>query len=180
MTTQLEEQKQATFSSEKKEDLASIIQKAVAKAGCRRENDLCRFIPGSTGGYMHHFTLKKMKKKQPQELARLIEQFILSPAKLSSLPSKQRAARGSRKKRDVITFTKPVLERLLQLAKTAGDKEVVSMLRPSKSFPTLKRELIQSIRQNRVDQDLWSAFADAAGQMASLSGSHGFQNPFQD
>jgi len=30
-----------------------------------------------TGGYMHHFTLKKMKYKQPTELASIIERHVI-------------------------------------------------------------------------------------------------------
>ena len=37
---------------------------AIKKVGAKRENDICRFIPMTSGGYMHHFTLKKMKTKQ--------------------------------------------------------------------------------------------------------------------
>ena len=177
MTMQLEEKVQETRTTvSSSNEVINIIKRAIEKVGGRKENDLCRYIPMSTGGYMHHFTLKKMKKKQPQELAKLVDQFVLQPTKPVVVASKQRAARGSRKKRDVITFTKPVLERLLQLAKGAGDKEVISMLRPTKSLATLKRELIQSVRQNRTDADLWSAYCDAAIQQAPAP----IVNPFQD
>ena len=59
-------------------ELESIITKAIKKVGGSKENDLCRYIPMSSGGYMHHFTLRKMKNKQPDSLANLIEKFIIN------------------------------------------------------------------------------------------------------
>ena len=46
-----------------------FVGEAIKKVNGRKENDLCKYIPGSGGGYMHHFTLKKMKsKKEDPEL----------------------------------------------------------------------------------------------------------------
>ena len=59
-------------------DLEGIISKAIKKVNGRKENDLCKYIPMTSGGYMHHFTLKKMKNRQPQELGSLIEKFIIN------------------------------------------------------------------------------------------------------
>src|SRR5690349_2670882 len=86
------------------EDIEDVIEKAIKKVGGRKENDLCKYLPMSTGGYMHHFTLRKMKLKQPHELGTLIEKFIINASKPSVIPPKQRAARGSRKRKDQITF----------------------------------------------------------------------------
>ena len=47
------------------------------------------------GGYMHHFTLRKMKLKQPAELAGLIEQFIINATKPSGIAPKQRPLESS-------------------------------------------------------------------------------------
>ena len=49
----------------------------------------------------------------PDELKALIEKFIVNPVRPVVISPKQRAARGSRKKGDQITFTKHQLERLL-------------------------------------------------------------------
>ena len=40
-------------------EIESVIAKAIKKVNGRKENDLCRFIPVTSGGYMHHFTLRK-------------------------------------------------------------------------------------------------------------------------
>jgi hypothetical protein len=143
------------------EDIEDVIAKAIEKVGGTKENDLCKYLPMSTGGYMHHFTLRKMKLKQPFELSTLIEKFIINSNKPSAISPKQRAARGSRRRKDQITFTKTQLDRLLNMAKISGDKEMVSVLSPKKSLATCKRELIQSIRQGNVDEALWINYQEA-------------------
>lgn len=143
------------------EDIEDVITKAIKKVGGRKENDLCKYLPMSSGGYMHHFTLRKMKLKQPHELGVLINKFIIQASKPSVVPPKQRAARGSRKRKDQLTFTKFQLDRLLNIARIAGDQEMISVLSPKKSLATYKRELIQSIRQGIVDEELWNGYVEA-------------------
>jgi hypothetical protein len=142
-------------------EIEEIIAKAIKKVGGKKENDLCRYIPMSSGGYMHHFTLKKMKNRQPQELSTMIEKFIINSDRPGTVTPKQRAARGSRKRRDQITFTRNQLERMLNIARLAGDKEMVTMLSPKRSLATCKRELIASIRHSKVEPELWNAYMEA-------------------
>lgn len=143
-------------------EIEGIIAKAIKKVGGRKENDLCKYLPMNSGGYMHHFTLRKMKNKQPSELGSLIEKFIINSDRPSSVPPKQRAARGSRKKRDQMSFTRNQLERMLNIARLAGDKEMVSILSPKKSLSAAKRELIASIRHGKVEQELWNSYVECA------------------
>lgn len=150
------------------EELEEIIEKAIKKVKGRKENDLCKYIPMSSGGYMHHFTLSKMKYKSPKELESLIEKFILQPDRPLVVPPKPRAPRGSRKKKDSLNFTKLQLERLLNMARLAGDKEMIAMLSPKKSLAHCKRELIQSIRDGVVDHELWTAYVEAVNAQQSL------------
>ena len=142
-------------------NIEDVITKAIRKVGARKENELCKYLPMKTGGYMHHFTLRKMKVKQPQDLAAMIERFVLNADKLVVVAPKQRAARGSRKRRDHMNFTRNQLERMLNIARLAGDKEIISILSPRKSLAACKRELIQSIRHNKVDQELWNGYVEA-------------------
>jgi hypothetical protein len=141
-------------------EIEEIISKAIKKVGGRKENDLCRFIPMTSGGYMHHFTLKKLKNRSPDQLGTLIEKFIINADKPTSVAPKSRAARGSRKKRDGLTLTRNQLERMLTIARMAGDKEMVSILAPKKSLASCKRELISSIRHSRVEPELWTAYVE--------------------
>ena len=150
-------------------ELEDTISKAIKKVGAKKENELCKYLPMDCGGYMHHFTLRKMKYKKPSELASLIERFIIKAEKPIIVPPKPRAARGSRKRRDQLTFTRIQLERMLNIARLAGDKEIISVLSPKKSLASYKRELIQSIRQNRVDQELWNGYAETINAHESLA-----------
>jgi len=141
-------------------ELEDIIAKAIKKVGGNKENDLCKYLPMDSGGYMHHFTLRKMKTREPQQLGTLIEKFIIKTDRPSSVAPKRRAPRGSRKRRDNLSFSRMQLDRMLQIARLAGDKEVISMLSPKKSLPLVKRELISSIRHGRVEQELWNSYVD--------------------
>ena len=50
---------------------------------------------------------------------------------------------------------------MLNIARLAGDKEIITILSPRKSVASCKRELIQSIRHNRVEQELWNNYVEA-------------------
>lgn len=143
-------------------EVEDVIAKAIKKIGAKKENELCKYLPMKTGGYMHHFTLRKMKHKQPQELSAIIERFVIHADKPLVIAPKQRAARGSRKRRDHMNFTRIQLERMLNIARLAGDKEIITILSPRKSLASCKRELIQSIRHNKVEQELWNSYTEAA------------------
>jgi len=150
------------------EALEEIIAKAIKKVQGIKENDLCKYIPVNSGGYMHHFTLKKMKQKEPTGLGSLINKFILSVDRPRVIPPKQRAARGSRKKRDQLALSKLQIERLLNIARLAGDEEMIALLSPKKSLAFCKRELIQSIRYGIVDHDRWNEYVEAVNIQQSL------------
>ncbi len=150
-------------------EVEDIISKAIKKVNGRKENDLCKYLPMTSGGYMHHFTLKKMKTKQPSELGTLIEKFIINMDRPGAVAPKQRAARGSRKRRDQLTFTRAQLERMLNIARVAGDKEMISVLSPKKSLASCKRELIASIRHGKVEQELWNAYAEVIQAQALIA-----------
>lgn len=142
-------------------EVEDVIAKAIKKLGARKENELCKYLPMKSGGYMHHFTLRKMKYKQPQELSGIIERFVINADRPMVIPPKQRAARGSRKRKDHMNFTRIQLERMLNIARIAGDKEIITILSPRKSLASCKRELIQSIRHNKVEADLWANYAES-------------------
>jgi hypothetical protein len=150
-------------------EIEEVIAKAIKKLGVKKENELCKYLPMKTGGYMHHFTLKKMKSKQPQELSSIIERFIVNATKPTVIAPKQRAPRGSRKRRDHMNFTRMQLERMLNIARLAGDKEIITILSPKKSLAATKRALIQSIRNNKVEQELWTSYTEAAQAHQALT-----------
>ncbi len=141
-------------------ELEGLIESAIKKVGVRKENDLCRYIPVSPEGYIHHFTLRKMKNENPKALADMIRKHILNAEKPSTVPPKQRAARGSRKRRDQLLFSKEDIERMLNMARLAGDKDMIRKLTPRKDLKQVKRELLASVRHNRIDHELWNTFVE--------------------
>ena len=80
--------------------LDQLIHAAMKKVGAKKENDICHYLPGATGGYIHHFTMRKMKGEDPKQLAEMINKYIIHPNNPQQVPPKSRAARGSRKRRD--------------------------------------------------------------------------------
>ncbi len=152
-------------------EIEDVIARAIKKVGAKRESDLCRYISMPGGGYMHHFTWKKKKTKQPQELGALIEESIINSNHPSMVAPKPRAARGSRKRRSAVTFTRIQLEQLLGMARQTGNKEMVSLLSPQLPLEKCKRELIASIRHNRVETELWNAFSEAVNAQQMIQNS---------
>lgn len=143
------------------EDIEEVIERAIEKIGGEGENDLCKYIPSDSGGYMHHFTLRKMKLKDPSHLKNLIDEHIIQSQTPKALPPKQRAPRGSRKRKDHFVFTNDQLKDLLLWAKNSGNETILSALSPKKNLFEIKRALIQSIKNNQIQQELWQAYVDA-------------------
>lgn len=152
-------------------EIEDFIAKAIKKAGVKNEKELSRFIPISSGGYIHHFTMKKMKKKQPQELKAMIEKHIMNASTLEKVTPKSRAPRGSGKHRNKVSFSLAQIERMLQMARQAGDKEMVAVLSPKRPLALCKRELMASIRHNRIDLELWNAYIEAVNAQQASSNS---------
>ncbi|MEI6531471.1 MAG: hypothetical protein WCN87_01475 [Chlamydiota bacterium] len=142
-------------------ELDDIIAKALEKIGGEDENDLCKFLPGNSGGYIHHFTLRKMKNNEPAALTDMIQKYIVQNETPGRLDPKQRAPRGSRKKKDVLSLSKGDVERLVQIARQVGDSAMLSKLSPKRSLTRLKKELIKSIKSGVVEEDLWKAYTDS-------------------
>ena len=143
------------------ESLDGLILQAAKKIGAKKENDICRYLPSTTGGYIHHFTMRKMKTEAPEQLRELINKFIVGMDKPTNVRPKQRATRGSRKRNDQFLFTKQDIERVLHMARLTGDKDIIRKFTPKKDLRTIKRELISSIRHGRVEQDLWLYYIEA-------------------
>jgi hypothetical protein len=142
-------------------ELENLISKAVKKIGAKKENDICRYLPIGSGGYIHHFTMRKMKGENPDALASMIKKYILDASDPKSVPPKSRAPRGSRKRRDQFLFTKSDIERMLNMARLAGDKEMIRKLTPRKDLKTVRRELLSTVRRGQVDHELWNSYVEA-------------------
>ena len=147
--------------------LEQLVQSAGKKVGGKKENDICHYLPVATGGYIHHFTMRKMKTEDPKQLAELISKYIINTNHPHEVTPKPRAARGSRKRRDLFTFSKQDLERMLNMARLAGDKEMIRKLTPKKDLRTIKRELISSVRHGRIEPELWNMYVETMTSQAN-------------
>ncbi|MEK7340144.1 MAG: hypothetical protein AABZ92_05485, partial [Verrucomicrobiota bacterium] len=67
-------------------EIEDVIAKAIKKVNGRKENDLCKYLPMTSGGYMHHFTLRKMKTRQPHELGSMLEKYIINSERPAAVP----------------------------------------------------------------------------------------------
>lgn len=157
-------------------DLEQLIATAMKKINAKKENDICRYLPSPTGGYVHHFTMRKMKGESPKQLAQLLQKYIIQSDKPATVTPKQRAARGSRKRRDQLIFSKQDIERMLNMARLAGDSELVRKLAPRRDLRTIKRELISSIRHGRVEPDLWNSYVETISFFNNLTSSGAIAN----
>lgn len=180
MTVAQKEHLSETKSAKGFREVEEVISKAIKKVGARKENELCKYLPMKSGGYMHHFTLKKMKSKEPSELAAIIEKFIIRADRPTAVAPKQRAARGSRKRKDHLNFTRTQLERMLNIARLAGDKEIITILSPKKSLASCKRELIQAIRHNKVEQELWNSYVESVQAQQTIANDPNFAHLLQN
>lgn len=138
--------------------LDALVERAMKKVGARKENDICRYIPGPKGGYIHHFSMRKMKHEDPEQLTNLLNKYIINNEHPHKQPPKQRAPRGSRKKRDHMPLTKQDIDLLLSLARKSGEKEIIRKLTPRKDLRSIKRDLISSIKHGRVEEELWHSY----------------------
>lgn len=143
---------------------------AIKKVGAKKENDICRYLPGPKGGYIHHFSMRKMKHEAPEELLQMLNKYILNPSAPSKLPPKPRAPRGSRKRRDHLPLTKQDIDLLLYLARQSGQKDIVRKLTPKKDIRTIKRELIASIKHGQVKEELWQSYIETVATLQQING----------
>ncbi len=152
----------------KSADLEKLIAAAIKKVHGTKENDLCKYLPGPTGGYIHHFTFRKLKHSDPEQLYALLKKFIVDTNTPNVLDPKQRAPRGSRKQRDFVNFTRGDIEKVLILARQVGDNDLVARFSPRRPLPALKRELLRSIRDNKINQELWLAYSETIATLKTV------------
>lgn len=158
------------MAQDKSSQVETLIHSAMKKIHAKKENDICRYLPGEKGGYIHHFTMRKMKTMAPDALKTMINKFIIQPSNPTSLPPKSRAPRGSRKRRDQVILNRQDIERMLKMARLAGDQDIIRKLTPKRELRTVKRELISSVKHGRVEQELWESYVEAVSSSHSLAG----------
>lgn len=145
-----------------KEEIERTISEAIQKIRGKKEREICKYLPAPQGeGHIHHFTLNRMKKREPSQLQALLKEFILDTADPRPLKPKRRAPRGSRKVKGNMTFNHMELGPLIDLARKAGYHDIVAKLTPKYSLAQLKRQMIRMVKEERVDQELWHLYSEA-------------------
>ena len=143
------------------QNLDTAIEKALQKIQGNKEKEVCRYLPGPRGGYIHHFTFKKLKAKEPAKCLALIEEFILNVAEPRELDPTPRAPRGLNRNSNQIKLPNEMVNRIIQIAREAGDHSLLSKLLAGRPLNQVKRDLIRSIRDNKANQELWEAYKQA-------------------
>lgn len=156
--TDLDEKSACSF-----QGLENFLSQAMKKINANQEKELCRYLPDlSRGGHMHHFTMRKMKTENTNGFIKLLNEYILNPESPQILPPKKRAPRKAKER--LMNFTESDFKKMLEIAKLAGDEEMVSKLTPKKSLKQAQRELIYSIQSERIDVELWNLYIDSLRQ----------------
>ncbi len=145
-------------------ELDEAISHAMKKIGAKQENAICRYLPAKNGGYIHHFTFRKLKKNEPLQLSELLKRYILNSDSPITVNPKRRAARGSRKRKDAYLVAKSEFDQILQLARTTGNSELIRKLMRPRDLKTAQKELIAAVKRSIVDHELWNSFVEAAAQ----------------
>lgn len=154
----------------KSKELEGLIDQAVKKVGGRKENDICRFIPVSKGGYIHHFTMKKMKSEDPEQLVKIITKHIINEKAPKQVTPKPRSPRGSRKRGLNQVFSREDLDKIISMARISGEMEIIRKLSPRRDLKAVKRALISSIKHNRVEPELWNDYIEAMTMQETAKG----------
>lgn len=142
-------------------EIEGHIKKALSRINSSKEKDICKFIPSAEGeGYIHHFTLRKMKKNEPAKLESLLKEFIIDRQEPKQLNPKKRAPKGSKRTKNHYLFNSTELLPLIEYARAAGYDDLVAKLAPRRSLTSLKSQLIKSIRQGKIESELWAFYVD--------------------
>jgi len=141
--------------------LKEAIDLALKKVKAKKESDLCRYLPGPEGKYIHHFTFKKLKDNEPEHCLSLIEEFIINTPTPRELDPKPRAPRGPSQRGSKLKLPSDMMNRIIQIAREAKDDKLLSKLVGARPLNQIKRDLVRSIRENKVDEGLWEAYKEA-------------------
>lgn len=142
-------------------NIERTLSEALQKIKGTSEKEICRYLPADTEGYMHHFTLRKMKKTEPAKLAELLHEHIIDHPSPTSIEPKQRIRR-----KKSLSINQSDLNLILKLAQKTGDQHLLAKLGSKISISHLKKELIKSIKANRIEEELWYSYSEAVKSLA--------------
>ena len=140
-----------------KEEIDSTIAQATKKAKVSSMNELCKYIPDEDGYRMHHFSLKKLKQADPSKLATLLNKNILEPQSLKEIQGRPRTPGKKKAKLDLGAAE---IQALLKLARQSNNTALVEKLQSSLPFSALKKQMLQSIKDEKIDIELWNSYVE--------------------
>lgn len=117
-----------------KPSLEYLIQKAILKVNGKNEAGLCRFIPFKSGGYIHYFTLRKMKQQNPEKLYDLIQTHIIQPINPQEVAVKSLELSPTYREKRLFTITETEMDRIIALAKQALDFEFLKIMQLKQDY----------------------------------------------
>lgn len=142
------------------QSMETTIAEALEKTGAHKENTLCRYLPSEDEGHMHHFTMRKLKENDPEKLKELLREFIIDATSAKRIDPKPRPRRKNGKNHS-FNFDQSTLEKIIQMAEEKGDKELLEQLRPKPPFSLVKKEFMNTIRENKIDERLWKDYKES-------------------
>ena len=140
--------------------IETTITEALERTGVNKEYTLCRYLPSNDEGPMHHQTMRKMKKNNPEKLKELLRAFIINASSVKQLDSKPRIYRKSGKNH-AFNFDESTLKKIVQMAEEKGDEELLKQLRPKRSFTAVKKEFMRTVREDKIDEGLWENYKES-------------------
>lgn len=139
------------------DELDLLLTRAQQKVNAPNVHELSKYLPSKDGFYMHHFSMMKLKKTNPEKLKSLIEKFILqveNPVKLQIKPRNSKKP----KKSAPLNLGLSELQALIELAEHSNNSALAEKLRTNLPFSAIKQEMLRCIREERVDLKLWNSY----------------------
>lgn len=149
-------------------ELEECISEAMSRVNAQKENDLCRYIPGSKG-HLHHFAFGKLKKTQPALLQKMIQEHILERDKPEHVSSNPRPSLMVKRTVEV-KFKRSQINRLVDILKNTGDKELIAMLSPHQTFGQVQKAMQDMVRAREVNHDLWTTYVKLVEEEKAILG----------
>lgn len=100
--------------------LENLIRDAITKINGKNETSLCRLIPFKSGGYIHYFTLRKMKQKNPEKLYDLIQTHIIQPVNPQEIAVKSLELSSIYWEKRLVTITEAEMDRIIACKASTG------------------------------------------------------------
>ena len=138
------------------QELDECIHRAMSRVNVQKETDLCRYMPGRKG-QLHHFAFSKLKRTQPTELQKMINEHILERENPKEFSLNSRADFMVKRTVD-FKLKRTQINRLFDIVKKSGDPELIAMFSPHQTLRQVQKTMIDMIRAKEIDQDLWAAY----------------------